>query len=558
MHNIGRVWKASVNEVGPGGSPLTLGFDNRHRLRIRLSQTEPLPESLELTLSCQLDSRWTMEERNVAVSTQEVEFSRLTPGKYSIGAVVRQAQHLGFGVHVEIPAGTDPQTATVDLKIPAFKFGDLTARFVRPDGRSPYQGPISLSSTGSSGSYQTDNAGRVTIRTVPVGRVHLRASRAAGIADTPIAGIVKADETVDLGTIRLKAEDEVFGWVEGRVIYPDGTPLLGASATGIAEGVDTGLTSQPIGFRMDGNHPKGEYKVRLEKGAHNVTFDLTTVATWPGGKPGGNGSIGYRPFGFPKKGFHRLTARLKAEPGKTLSHDIVVPRFKPGRSLKINFARSLPTKEDHDPKQSFSMHAPMVTTLVRSGDVYLSGAATMKDNGDGTSSAMMDKVPTGEGHVVFVSFNPSWMAIADFGKDDTSPEVHLDPKQSATIVTRVLGEDGKPLRGIGLYVSTMLAGHELGIARVFPLPASQTKIDKPRHWMMEERQDGTVLIRGLGPMKGELAFEISGDTGSQRWAHRVPLNLKGRAGAIVTWQVDGSGKLLSKKVVFADREQLLK
>lgn len=558
-HNIGRVWKTTVAEVGPGSKPLSLTFDNRHRVQVKLSQTEPLPESLELTLGCQLDSRRTMEEKQISASSKETVFAGLTPGKYRIVASVKTAGHRHFEAHAEIQPGKDQQTVTAELRIPAFKFGDLTATFLRPDGKTPYQGHIRLYSTGSLGRHTADNAGRLTVRTVPVGRVQLTASGAEGLAESPSPGIVKANEMTDLGTIRLKAEEEVYGWVVGQVKYPDGSPLLGATANGIAHGVDTSLTSQPNGFQANRVSAKGEFKLRMNDGLHNVTFDLTNVATWPGGKPAGNSFSSFRPSGFPKAGFHRLTARLKAERGKTRTHDIVVPRFKPGRSLKINFNRALPTAKDVDPKNSFSQHAPMVTAMVKSGDVWLSGSATMKDNGDGTSSATIDKVPAGRGHVVFRSFNPSWMTVADFAEDDNSPVLSFDPDESATLLTRILDEEGKPLKGLGLYVSTMLADHELGIARVFPLAAGQTQTDKPRHWTMDERPDGTVIIRGLGPVNASLSFEISGDSGIRRWAHRVPLNLEGKAGARVTWHVDGSGKLLSKEVeLVTNRKQLLK
>ena len=278
-HNIDRTWRCRIDQLSEGSGPLELVFENRHSLAVLIERTDELPESLEMRVECYLEGRRMMEQRKVGAATERIEFDRLTPGEYRVQVFLSSADHMNWWQTVTIPADDTPQSSTVTFRIPRLLFGGLSARFVLPDGKTPASNAVIRTyASGISLRHVTDEAGRITVRDLPIGDAWLHAQGMTEVSESGELAKVLPDAITDLGTIQLKTVDEVTGWFEGILKYEDGSPVLGARPTGLMTGLHTNGSTWPSEYHSGPLDIAGRFRIRLPVGRHDCIFDLNGAA----------------------------------------------------------------------------------------------------------------------------------------------------------------------------------------------------------------------------------------------------------------------------------------
>ncbi len=526
--NIGRTWRCPFPKVGATTELLELVFENRNCIRLNVTHTNRLPESLKLNLSCRFERRRTMEEQTIPVTTRNVVFDRLAAGDYEVSVVVTSAEHWNWSQAVTIPAGDAPQTADVTIQIPELHFGDVVAKFVMPDGKTPLRnGRIWIDSSSGWGGAQTDEQGRLLLKTLPAGRLQLTPRGVSGVAEAPVIARVEGEKLTNLGTFRLKREDEVYGWVEGTLKYDDGSPVLGAVSDGLAVGVSTATTMQPMGFRGARIGQDGRFRIRIPAGWHDLIFDLTNAAGWMGGS---QNRSSFRPKYPPDGGFERLTARISIEAGKTIQRDLVLRRPKENRKLDIKW--KVPDAE-----------RVFVTTVVAADGIRLTKTVWPRSEGDSGSNEptfQLDDVPAGRCTVVLRTNGDPYFALKTVDTSQPEPTVEFDSAESSKLAVRLSTQDGTPLRGLGLNVSTRLAGQLLGVCVVSPVTDRQPIRSERKHRALRELDDGTMIVSGLG-LGNYIVTVTNGD-----WKHEHTLSIGKGAGTFIDWILDEIGQLVRR------------
>jgi len=342
-----------------------------------------------------------------------------------------------------------------------------------------------------------------------------------------VIGHVEGEKLTDLGTFQLKREEEVYGWVEGTLKYDDGSPVLGASAHGTGVGVSTATTMQPTGFRGARIGRDGQFRVRIPAGWHDVIFDLNGAAGWMGGS---QQRSAFRQKFQPDSGFERLTVRVRIEAGKTIQRDLMLRRTKEKRKLNIKW--KVPGAE-----------RVYVTTVVASDGIRLTKtvwALSADDSGPKEPAFRLDNVPAGRCTVVLRANGDPYFTLKTVDTSQPEPTVEFDSADSRMLAVRVSGPDGKPLRGLGLNVSTRLAGQLLGVCGIAPVAGGQPIRSEPKHRALRELDDGTMVVSSLGPGKYSVTV-TNGD-----WKHEHTLSLNKRAGTFIDWIVDEKGQFVRR------------
>lgn len=123
---------------------------------------------------------------------------------------------------------------------------------------------------------------------------------------------VRADQTTDLGDIILVTEEQGTGWVEGHILFDDGTPALGATIIGDF--------FDKIPIRADGS-----FRRQLPIGQLKVAIDISGVPLWPRSNLGTDVSSYIGRFSLARQWSDTLFLPLDIKPGETIQRDITIP-----------------------------------------------------------------------------------------------------------------------------------------------------------------------------------------------------------------------------------------
>ncbi len=321
-----RRWCTKIDAIKPGQSDLRLVFDNRARIHVTVKPANALPTSLHFDVTCEM-SKLSRGLATIATETLffeggEIDLENLAPGKYRLTVRVKEAGHWNWSREVVVGEGAEERLVEVEFKLPTMEFGNVKALVLQPDGKTPVpRGRIWFDSSKSHGGVQFSN-GKVELKDIPIGRIRLETT-VDGMAQQSVVGTVTANQTTDLGQIVVKRLEDAAGWVEGRVLYDDGTPALGTELG--SDGPIGGATA--VGA-------EGAYRIQLMVGENAVDFKLSLAPGWPASAAFTKEYGGLR--GLVVRQYDLIVAPVEVKAGKTISHDVVLRR-KPLRKLTLNW-----------------------------------------------------------------------------------------------------------------------------------------------------------------------------------------------------------------------------
>ena len=320
-----RRWYTKIDAIKPGQSDLRLVFDNRGRIHVTVKPAHALPTSLHFDVRCEMSK---LSGGFATIATEilffeggEIDFENLAPGKHRVTVRVKEAGHWNWSREVVVGERPEQRSVGVEFKLPTMEFGNVKALVLQPDGKTPVpRGRIWFDGSKSWGGVQFTD-GRVELKDIPVGRIYLETT-VEGMAQQTAAGTVRANQTTDLGRIIVQRLEDATGWVEGRVLYDDGTPALGTEL-----GSDGPMGATAVGA-------EGDFRFHLMAGQNAVDFNLSQASGWPSSAAFAEEYKG--PHGFVVRPYDSIVAPVEVKPGKTISHDVVLPR-KPLRKLTLNW-----------------------------------------------------------------------------------------------------------------------------------------------------------------------------------------------------------------------------
>ena len=521
----GQVWKLKIPKLSAESGPLELEFENRGQIDVQLSQTNKLPDTLQLRVRCSLESRHALKEQVIPVSQKTVSFANLTPGEYHIAVSVKSAAHLTWREQINVSADKPTEVTNVQMKSPEIHFGDVTAKIVAPDGKTPIaNAQFWVDSSSGYGGVRTDEDGNLAIKIHPAGRLLLTPRNVAGVAPESLKAQVVGGKTTDLGTLKLQRIEDVYAWIEGTLKYDDGSSVIGATNHGLADGVSSMGTMMPRGFKGAGRIGQdGTFRVRLPAKRHYVAFDLSNAAGWHLQHPDVELPT-YRQFRGDTP-FERLEIWADPKPGETLKRDIVLKRSRKKRPLTVSW--KIPKAE-----------MVYVTATVENNNYRLTKTIPVSNE---KSQVQFTYVPEGHCTVVLFATGAPYFGVKSVNASKAKAEVSFDASKSTSLAVRVLDENGKPLRGLGLSVSAHFGRHQSTVCRVYPLSHGTKRDGVPAS--LEEREDGTMIVRALAPD----AYTVEVTNGQWKQQQTVSLRKAG-AMALLEWVVDKDGKIINKAI----------
>ena len=412
-------WQTPVDGITPGRHDIELVFENRGQISVNVEPANALPPSREFQVACTIvGPRDKSVDGVVASATVGAEggtavFENLSPGSYKVEVKDVKARHWTWSKNVVLPDDTGSLDADVLFPLPELHFGSVRARVLEPDGTTPVkEGRIWLDSPASWGMIDFRD-GRIEIDEVPAGNIWLSTRQKRYIRST-VTGVVRQGETTDLGDIVLVPEEVGAGWVEGRILFDDGTPALGAELNRFV------FARATIG-------PDGRFRAQLPVGARMLLVDLHGEPRWPRARLYESRS-GYSAFHFPG-GVETIIVPVDVKSGVTVTKDIVIPHSTLG-TVHVE-CRGIEGGRLRD------------TLVVECGGQLF--ACQSLGGRDELGSFVLEDVPTGTRILILRTDNYCGYLEDDTGEPDTV--FTFDPDKTGSIVGKVLLEAGRPVKG---------------------------------------------------------------------------------------------------------------
>lgn len=491
-------WRGEFQNLRMGNHDLSVVFENRGRIEVQvdtagLKQQPKSPLEITISLSVQDQSAPIIFDdiaghASVGPGSGRAVFGNLTRGQYTVRISSPDGPSWNqWSRTVQIPAGSDTWTTSVEFLLQDQQLGNVRGHLRMTDNkpipsecrawlRIPFGSayPLSLSENTIQADHLPEGEYSLTIE----GKSVLRSERSF---------VVRRGETTDLGETVLAYQGTESGWVEGRVLFDDGTPALGAT---ILEQFVVG-GSQSIVVAYDGS-----YRVQLHEDARMVGVDLRGVPRWPrrsllDAKAQTSLAMMWQDC---------LWAPVSMKPGKTIQRDIIVPQ-------KITGDINVEWPEDLDAK---GLH---LSVIVRCGDVYFTSSSPDYVEQEHQASATrletrlkgLRGIPAGDRYLIVRTDGYAGCLLDLQSKNDTTLEVskHQAGRISGTASSGQiqLQLPSDELRSLGI-VKTLVGDHIYGTPG---LVASATVND-----------NGTFRFPAVAPGRYMLVADSSQDPGGKR------------------------------------------
>lgn len=521
----GRKWQLNLSNLSSEGEPLNLVFENRGRILVGITYKAELPGDFQPEIMCMSRSygpRTTITEKPRA-TRRGISFTNLTPGEYELTVAIKGVNRR-WTYPVTVP-DREPRSVSANVIIPMFFFGGIKAKFLMPDGETPAAGVgFYLVNTGEGRELTADENGEILLERVLEGRFGLTPSAPKGV-DIAVASVfgpevenkVIGGEVKDLGVIRLKRIDEVFGHVDVAVRNDDCTPVDPVHV----EGAEWQQIGSPYEVPSEDLDKPGLFRIRLRPGKHNLSFLLRE-------KP--NPSAMQVDWGDERDDRARLFADVDAEVGKTLPRELILRRRKKDDQITVTHNESA--------SRWYSVRAIVVLDGFQwqfTGHRKLTAEPPV----------VITNIPAGDCHIAFSTLGT--FIVKTIPETSRRSAVHFDVAQTGRINVAAVDSEGRPLPKPALRVSRLVGGTEVLVCHVPPVgsPANDDyrRVALARYYtMFTENSDGTMTISGLGA--GTYKLALSNDD----WTHEQYVEV--RSENVTTWnvQIGPDGAMLQESL----------
>jgi len=465
-------WRTSVDGLAPGVGNVKLVFENRGVLEVPVEPANKLPASLEFQVNCYIagppDNRWeTIGVRELGAQGGTARFEKLAPGRYRVEAFVAKSYYWRWHQEAEVSEAPGKLRAVVPFPLPELLFGNLRARILRLDGKTPFrEGDAKLSHSPAWGGVTIRN-GVIELKDVAVGAAYLH-WEPKGCRRTDAWGIVRAGETTDLGDIVLKRERVEPGWVEGRVLYEDGTPALGARLQNCSL-----IMPERVGAG-------GKFRKQLPGGTGTLVVMLGGAPGWPRLPQEDTKRIREaRDVLFGYGWDDTLLVPVDVRPGRTVARDVILRRTGLG-TIRVDWRGKL--GED----------LGIIVAVDDKGQRFVRlGSRRQGDKG----TFILPDVPRGD--TVVVVHADGYRGYREVKAEEGEPVLTFDPAESGTIVGRAVRPDGKAAPGVSVEL------RPAPLAWYGPVQELQSAYWPISSGTVEQvfttAEDGSFRIPGVGP-----------------------------------------------------------
>jgi len=452
-------WQTSVEGISPGMEDVELVFENRGRIDILVEPANKLPASKKFEISCRMigsgygSAQGIISTKTLGPQGGMIAFENLTKARYEIRLKDLEAEQWNWSRQVSLPDEQGSLQKQVDFLLPEMHFGRVRARVFEPDGKtlaSMDRARVWISSVASGPGVQISQ-GLIEADKVPVGRAWLNIDL-DGYAPSRVSNIVRADETTDFGDITLVRIERVTRWVEGRILYEDGSPAIGALYGSPAIGALLG--GSKYFFHRGSVREDGSFRQQLSEvyiggvkvaGQPILMVALATSSGWP--RASAPASINHMmmsdgtPWNLAREWGDTILIPLDVKPSQTVTKDIVVDRTNLG-SVNIKWLGN-PDKK------------PVVTLIVQRKDLlFICSSQSEETRHMGTwrmdsvtspwseqGALNIENVPTGRRTVILMTEDYYGCKVTRTAEKNSI--FIFDPKRTSPLHGKVVHEDGR-------------------------------------------------------------------------------------------------------------------
>jgi hypothetical protein len=475
------LWQTTVTDLRAGRGDVEFVFDRSGVIRVDVEPTNVLPTGREFRVTCRI--RRAPFNRSVAVGQERVgsnggtvKFPGLSSGAYRIKVDDPKAESWNWTQDIELAAQDGQMNARLTFRVPELHFGSVRARVLGPDGQTPLNGHAWMDSSASWGRVDILD-GDIWLPEVPVGNV-LLSFNIAGYAPRRVRAVVRPNQTTDFGDIILATEEQGTGWVQGRILFDDGTPALGAGIIGDY-------------FKLVPVKADGSFRRQLPIGKLQVAIDISGAPLWP--RSGVSSNFGRT--NLAEQWDDKLFLPLDVKPGETIQRDISIPLATLGK-VEVKWMG------DPDPSGLFYALA------VRIGDAFYSCRPPSRS----LSSPEMFKDPVTDvpaGHRIVILRTSEYGGYQESRSGERNSVFTFDPSQAGSVSGTVKFSTGAPAGGVRVELLHPLLA-ELGPVRDMRSTFGMRPGAKPGS--TKSAQDGSFRFPRVAPGRYVVSAASSGDS----------------------------------------------
>ena len=513
-----RAWISDTKRAAGMSKDVKFTFENRGRIKVSIVPDNQLPDFVKFNVDLHLtkfDNRVHLYKRHGLSPDEDITFGTLSPGKYSVSVMVEGADSWAWNREIEIVAGNVSKPVDAKFELPRLEYGRLRASTADASGRAMPGVPVTVYAMGGHQSRDTDAKGQVTFDRVPVGRVSL-AANAPGYAKSRGEGRVTADGISEVETLVLKKETDEFGWVEGRILYEDGTPVRGA------------VIAEFGGPQVDAD---GQFRQRMKQGRQEIPINLNNSR---GGSLSEGAWVGLGPSNS------RVMAAVDVKPGQTIKPVIRVPRNPTGR-LKVSWNAEF-------------VDGAHLYLEVEAGNLTYRRVVSVKAN---EKSHTFEKLPSGRRMVRLNRWNGKRLQLvgvlaANAPVKNGLQELKLDATNVGTFAMRVFDADHRPVDDVEFSLAINLGPKTVHLIgwRGVDGPRLRNEPKNKRPTTVRRLNDGTLVVTNL--QAGHYSLTAKRD----KWSDTANFNIKAGGGAMIEFRMQRNGQPVKPKV--RDIDTLLK
>jgi len=481
-------WRSSIPALDEQlKDPIDLEFDNRGRIVIAFFGMANLTTESEIVLTC-TPSGNSIEVRHTRRLGPDFRspliLDGLEPREYKVEVNVPMLSGQAWTETVVVPAEA-PYRALTKFHFPEFSFGTVEAQILLPDGKTLAAGKHfqveCVDEQGNSfGRKQlfTDSAGKLSAK-IPAGEFRLsyiadrRREEDTQLAPAEFNVKVAADQSVQLGALRLKSVDEVFASFAGTIKYSSGESVENVYPLGQVWGYGHLLADNGGALMFDSKlTPSGYFLMHVTSGKQVVAVGLEGTDRLGGGlvsQVSVNKSVLFE---------------LDLKPGGRHRADVIIPILEQPRSLVIN------TDVEH------GLNA-LVNVLVEIGPNTFWNARQVISG----KTTVFEGIPEGEGYVVFQSDRVSYLAARKFPAFLGKHEIKFPQDQVGRLSVQLEDAERMQRCGFELYVSVDTPLRILADFHIAARGVAATEVEEQptatENQRVSRSSNGALVVEGL-------------------------------------------------------------